>query len=262
MTDQRLYSSGNIRLRVYPANGFANFHWPTVAELNAGLELEDAVAWDNFGIGVQSSDTSSTPPLSAKASVDVRSQANYGGGLPVWYPGYYDDPSNQLSLLYDLLDTPRTDLFIAISVDGEIGESGQPASSMAFANGDLVTVMKVATDAWEDTSGTTGDDPFYYIVNLLKKGGLASYTVASTTAPVLAVTGSTTGATGSVGVYKATVNGRDYTRGVKWSSTDAAKMTASPNGVARYVAAGSASMTATLPKTTAPTTGNVAVTIS
>lgn len=262
MTDQRLYSSGNIRLRVYPSNGFANYNWPTVAELNAGLKLEDAVPWDNFGIGVQSSDTSSTPPLSAKASVDVRSQANYGGGLPVWYPGYYDDPSNQLSLIYDLLDDPRTDVYIAMAVDGEIGKAGQPASSMAFANGDYCSVMKLSTDAWDDTSGTVGDDPFFYVTNLLKKGGLAHYTVASTTAPVLAATGSLTGTTGSKGVYKATVNGRDFTRGVKWSSSDSTKATVSANGIVSYKAAGSVTISATLQKTTAPTTTTVAVTIS
>jgi len=260
MTDERLYSSGNVRLRVYPSTGFANYRWPLVSELNAGLRLGDAVQWDNFDVGVQASDTSDVPPISAKASVATRAQANYGGSLGIWYPGYYDDPSNQLSLIYDLVDKPRTDLFIAMSVDGEIGESGQPADTMLFADGDYVTIMKVSTDAWDDL--TEGDDPFGYIINLLKKGGLAHYTVASTAAPVLAVTGPSTGTIGAFGEYHATVNGRDYDRGVNWSSTVSSSATVSANGVASYLAGTTADITATLPKTSVATTGSVTVTIS
>ena len=264
MVDQTFNSDGSVRLRVYPTNGFANFRWPTVAELNAGLRLEDAVPWDGFDFGVQASDTSSNPPLSAKSTVDTRSTANYGGAIPFWYPGYYDDAANQLSLIYDFFNPDgyeRPVCYIAMSVDGEIGEVGQPDEDFSFANGDLVSIFRVQADAWEDM--TEGDDPFYYTLNFLRNGGMAHYTVASTAAPVLAMTPATlTGAVGGKDRLAVTVNGRKYTGGVTYSTTDSAVATVSDFGVVTYTGSSTADITASLPGTTVATTETTTVTVS
>lgn len=248
MADEKYYGNGNVRLRVYPPNGFTNFRWPTVAEMNAGQRLEDVVPWENFDFGVQASDTSANPPLSAKAVVDSRSMNNYGGNISFWYPGYYDDPSNDLSNVYDFFapgEYERPACIIALSVDGEIGEPGQPAADFSFANGDYVSLFRVRADAWDDM--TEGDDPFYYTLNFIRNGGLAHYTVVSTAAPVVAVTLATAGAVGTPVKATATVNGRDYSHGVRWSTSDPAVATVSNAGVVSYLTAGSATITATLP---------------
>lgn len=264
MVDTTFVSNGNVRLRVYPTNAFANWRWPTVAELNAGLRLEDAVPWDGFDFGVQASDTSSAPPLSAKSTVDTRSTSNYGGSIPFWYPGYYDDNQNQLSLIYDFFNPDgyeRPICYIVMSVDGEIGEAGQPSDDFSFANGDLVSVFRVQADAWEDM--TEGDDPFYYTLNFLRNGALAHYTVASTSAPVLAITpGSLTGAAGGKDRLAATVNGRPFTGGVVWSTDDPDVATVSDFGVVSYVANGPADITASLPGTTVAVTDTITATVS
>lgn len=264
MTDQTYNSDGNVRLRVYPANGFANYKWPTVAELNAGLRLEDAVPWENFDFGVQASDTSSAPPLSAKSTVDTRSTANYGGNISFWYPGYYDDNANQLSQVYDFFnptDYSRPICYVVMSVDGEIGESGQPADTMAFANGDLLSVFKVQADAWDDM--TEGDDPFYYTLNFLRNGGLAHYTVASTAAPVLAASATLAGTAGGTGKIVVTVNGRPYNGGVNYSTSAAAEATVSDFGIVSYIGASTTpTITTTLPGTTVATTATTTVTIT
>lgn len=264
MVDQSYNSDGNVRLRIYPANAFANPRWPTVAELNGGLRLEDAVPWDGFDFGVQASDTSSAPPLSAKSTVETRSTSNYGGAIPIWYPGYYDDDQNQLSLVYDFLNPDgyeRPICYIVESIDGEIGEAGQPSDTFDFANGDLVSVFRVQGDAWDDM--TEGDDPFYYTVNFLRNGLMAHYTVASTSTPVLAMTPATlTGAAGAKARVAVTVNGRKYTGGVSFSTTDSDAAIVSDFGVVSYVGAGSATITATLPGTTVATTATTAVTVS
>lgn len=260
MVDTRYASNGNVRLRWYPANAFANYKWPTVAELNAGLRLEDAVPWDGFEAGVQASDTSSNPPLSAKSVVDTRGTSNYGGTIPIWYPGYYDDPSNQLSLIYDALDEPRTPGYIVMSIDGEIGEAGQPADTFAFAAGDLLTVMKVTTDSWEDM--TEGDDPFYYTVGLLRDGGLAHYTVASTAAPAVVIPTALAISVGDSEVLPATVNARNYNGGLNWSTSAPAVATVSEYGVVTGVSAGAATITASIPGTNTPVTDTTAVTVS
>lgn len=262
--DQKMQSRGNIRLRVYPPNGFANYRWPTVAELNAGLRLEDAVPWEDFDFGMQASETSDTPPISAKSSVQNRSTANYGGTIPFWYPGYYDDAQNQLSLIYDTI-VPDADgydrpvLYISMSIDGEIGEPGQPADDFSFADGDFVSIFRVQADAWTDM--TEGDDPFYYTINFLRNGQVAHYTVASTAAPTLLVTPTTLGsAPGDHDLLSAAVNGRPFNAGVTWSTSDPAVATVSQYGVVTSVAAGTATITQSLRGAAA--TDTVAVTVA
>lgn len=262
MVDQTFQSQGNVRLRVHASNAFANFRWPTVAELNAGQRLEDAVPWDGFDFGMQASETSDTPPISAKASVQNRAAANYGGAIPFWYPGYYDDPQNDLSNIYDIF-VPSVDgydrpiVWISMSIDGEIGESGQPADTMAYAAGDFVSLFRVQADAWEDM--TEGDDPFYYTLNFLRNGALAHYTVASTATPTVVIPATLSSAPGDVDLLAATVNGRPFNGGVTWSTSDPAVATVSPYGVVTSVAVGSATITASIRGAASTDTASVTV---
>lgn len=258
MVDISLKSMGNVRFRFYPTNGFANFNWPTVAELNAGQELEGVTDWDNFEIGAQASETSDRVPIKAKAAVARRAAANYGGTASFYYPGVKADMTNLAALVYAVMKKINVDGYLVTSVDGEIGESGQPPANMTFANGDYVSVFRVISDEWDDS--ITGEELFYYTKTFLKNGGLATYTVASTTAPVLVATGISPGATvGGKGSVSATVNGRDFTRGVRYSSSAPNIVRVSANGILTRVAAGTASITVTLPNTTAPVTATYAV---
>lgn len=234
---------GNVRFRFYAAGSFSNLRWPTVAELNAGQELEQVTLWDSFEVGAQASDTADAVPIGAKANVVRRAAANYGGSASFWYPGYRDDLTNAAALVYQALKEIHTEGFVALSVDGEIGEPGQPDSDFSFADGDYVTVLKVVTDEWDDM--ITGEDPFYYTRNFLKAGGFAPYTVASSAAPVLEVT-IDEGEDG-LSFASATINGRDWTRGVQWSTSDADGATVSATGVITGV--GPADITATIPGT-------------
>lgn len=259
MVDQILPSMGNVRYRWYGNAAFANFRWPTVAELNAGLELEQVTLWDNFEVGAQASETSDAVPIASKAAVVRRAAANYGGSSSFWYPGFKADMTNAAALVYAALKNVQTPGFLAISVDGEIGAAGQPTSNLQFANGDYVSILKVTTDEWDDM--ITGEDPFYYTRNFVKNGGFAPYTVASTTAPVLVVSGTGPGATvGGKGSVSATVNGRDWTRGVRWTSSAPQFVTVNSTGVLTRIAAGAATITGTLPGTTAATTGTFVTT--
>ncbi|AWY05024.1 major tail protein [Microbacterium phage Platte] len=261
MVDERLDSRGNVRYRFYNDAAFANYRWPTVAELNAGLELEQVTVWDGFEVGAQASDTSDAIPIAAKATVTRRAAANYGGSSTFWYPGYRADNTNAAALVYTAFKNLHTPGFLALSVDGEIGSVGQPASDLTFANGDYVSIMRIVTDEWTDQ--ITGEEAFSYTRNFLKAGGFAPYTVASTTAPVLDVTATAaSGAVGANAYVSATVNGRDYTRGVRWTSSDPAVATVSSTGVVRRLSAGTATITGILPGTTATTTDTVEITVT
>lgn len=261
MVDQRLKSMGNVRFRFYAEGSFSNLRWPTVSELNAGQELEQVTLWDNFDVGIQASDTSDAVPIAAKANVVRRAGANYGGSASFWYPGYRADITNAAALVYDALKDIHTPGYIVLSVDGEIGEPGQPAANFTFADGDYVTVMKTVTDEWDDM--ITGEDPFYYTRNFLKAGGLASYTVASATAPVLEVTGTgLSGAVGALAFVSGEVNGRDWTRGVQWTTSDPAVATVSATGVVKLIGTGTATITGTLPGTNPTVTDTASVTVA
>lgn len=246
MVDQRLKSMGNVRFRWYDNTGFANYRWPTTAEMNAGQELEQVTLWDNFSIGSQASETSDAVPIAAKANVVRRAAANYGGNASFWYPGYRDDITNAAALVLLALEKVHTPGYLALSVDGEIGEPGQPPADFSFEDGDYTSIFKVTTDEWDDM--ITGEDPFYYTRNFLKNGGLASYTVVSDTAPVLALSGTgLSGAVGGMGFVTATVNGRDWTRGAQYVSSNPLVATVSNTGVVKRLATGTATITASLP---------------
>lgn len=261
MANERLNSMGNVRFRLFADGAFANLRWPTAPELNAGQELEQVTLWDNFSVGTQASDTSDAVPIGAKSAVVRRGGANYGGSASFWYPGFREDLTNAAALVYLGLKELHTPGFVALSVDGEIGEPGQPPADMTFEAGDLVSVMKVVTDEWTDS--ITGEDAFYYTRNFLKAGGFAPYTVVSAAAPILVATLDTApAAVGSLGFVSATINGRDYTRGVRWTSSDIAVATVSNTGVVRAIGAGTAQITATVPNASVLTTQSVPVTIA
>lgn len=260
MANERLNSMGNVRFRLYADGAFANLRWPTEAELNTGQELEQVTLWDSFSVGTQASDTSDAVPIAAKANVVRRGGANYGGNASFWYPGFRDDLTNAAALVYLALKELHTPGFISLSVDGEIGDPGQPPADMSFEAGDLVTIMKVVTDEWTDA--ITGEEAFYYTRNFLKAGGFAPYTVVSETAPVVTATLDTAPATGTLGFVSATVNGREYTRGVRWTTSDAAVATVSNTGVVRAVGTGTATITATAANAPASSNASVEVTVA
>lgn len=257
--DTRMNSMGNVRYRFYQDGAFANYRWPTVAELNAGLELEQVTIWDNFEIGAQASDTSDAVPIAAKSAVVRRGAANYGGSSSFWYPGYRDDITNAAALVYMAFKNLNTPGYLAISIDGEIGSSTGPSNDLTFANGDYVSVMRIVTDEWDDS--ITGEEAFSYTRNFLKAGGFAPYTVASTAAPVVEITvdGAASGAVGENAYVTTTVNGRDWTRGARYTTSDPAVATVSQTGVVKRLAAGTATITAILPGSTVTDTVEVTV---
>jgi hypothetical protein len=249
MTDIKVPSSGNIRVWWALENAFANFESPTAAEINACLDISDSISWNDFDFGLQASNTIDDPAITAIGKVSDRGAAQFGGGLSFYYPGAFGDSSNDYSLTYDALDQPRTRGFLVIRVDGE-----QP--NPLAATGDLVHVMRVMTDGYAES--ITGEEAFRYTVTFLSQGDLAVRTVVGGTTPVIDATLAIS--VGDSERLDATVGGRIYTNGVKWSSSAPDKASVSSAGVVTGVAAGSATITATYEAT--GNTDTCAVTVS
>ena len=175
--------------------------------------------------------------------------AQFGGGLSFYYLGAFGDASNDYSLTYDALDQPRTRGFLVIRIDGE-------ESSPLANTGDLVHVFRVMTDGYAES--ITGEEAFRYTITFLSQGDLAVRTVLGGGSVVTPST--LTVATGAKSRLSATVGGRTYTNGVKWTTSNPAKATVSSSGVVTGVAAGSATITATYEAT--GNTDTTAVTVS
>ena len=249
MTDIKVPASGNIRVWWALENAFSNWQAPTATEINNSLDISDSISWNDFDFGLQASNTIDDPAITAIGKVSDRGAAQFGGGLSFYYPGAFGDASNDYSLTYDALDQPRTRGFLVIRIDG--------AESSPLANtGDLVHVFRVVTDGYAES--ITGDEAFRYTITFLSQGDLAVRTVLGGGTVVTPAT--LTVATGAKSRLNATVGGRVYTNGVKWTTSDATKATVSSAGIVTGVAAGSATITATYEATGG--TDTTAVTVS
>lgn len=251
MTDVKVPSSGNIRVWWALPNAFANWEAPTATELNACLDISDSISWNDFGFGIQASNTIDDPAITAIGKVSDRGASQFGGTISFYYPRTFDDNSNDYSLTYDALDQPRTLGYIVWRIDGE-------ESSTSAVAADLVSVAKVMTDGYAES--ITGEEAFRYTVTFLSQGDLAPRTVVKNGVTAIAVTipSTLTITAGASKQIDATVDGRNYTNGVTWTTSDASKATVNA-GVVTGVASGSATITATYAATGATDTCSVTV---
>lgn len=250
MTDVKVPSSGNIRVWWALPNAFANFMAPTATEINNSVDVSNSISWNDFDFGLQASNTIDDPAITAIGKVSDRGAEQFGGGVSFYYPGAFGDVSNEYSNTYDLMDQPRTPGFLVVRVDGD------NANSPEAANGDLVSIYKVMTDAYAEV--ITGEEAFRYTITFLPQGDLAVRTVVGGTTPV--TTSTLAISVGDSERLAATVGGRNYTNGVKWSSSAPDKASVSSAGVVTGVAAGSANIVATYEAT--GLTDTTAVTVS
>lgn len=259
MVDQRYPISGSIRAWWTPSNGFANPEAPTEAELDASLDISDAISWNDKDFGIQASNTVSDPAITAKGNTQNRGAAQYGGSFSFYYPGAFNDNSNLYSIVYDALRLPGTQGFITVRVDGlelpvAAGTPAQPGTDPEA--GDLVSVFRVETAGYAEA--ITGEEAFRYTVSFLPKGEVQTMAVvrpsATPTPPVI------TGATGVVPgehiVLSATLAGRKYTRGLRWTTSDSTIATVSRNGVVTGAGTGEAEIVAIDPATNAASTAH------
>lgn len=249
----KLTSNGHVTVLWAAPGSFANWKSPTATELNAALNLSSAISWNDYGFGVQASNTQNDPSLADMGNRTDRGASQYGGAISFYYPGAFDDNSNAYSLAFDAVAVPRTVGYIVARIDGN------KPTTQAFAEGDYVHVMEVMTDG--QTNVITGEEAFRYTVNMLQQGSLEVYTVVRSTTVAVVVTPSTLASTaGDVDRLNATANAREYTNGVVWTTSDPTVATVSNAGVVTSVAAGSATITATFAQTGA--TDTCAVTVS
>jgi hypothetical protein len=265
MTDIRFPISGNIRIWWTPINGFANPAAPTLPELTASLDISDAVSWNDKDFGVQASNTTNDPAITAKGNVQSRGAAQYGGTLSLYYAKDRTDTSNKYQVVETALGQPGTLGYLTVRVDGEellttTGTANNPGTQPAA--GDLVTVFRVETAGY--ANAITGEEAFRYSISFLSKGFVKTVAIVRTNAtpvaPVVAGAATLTIAA-KFAPLTATLLSRKYTRGVEWRTSTPTLASISRNGVVTAIAAGAASFTAVDLATNTPSVAK-AITIS
>lgn len=251
MTDVKVPASGNMRVWWALPNAFSDYENPTAAEINATLDISNAISWNDFDFNLEASNELDDPAITAVGKVIDRGYTNWGGSISLYYPAAFDDATSDYSLAYDALDAPRTVGYLVIRIDGE-------ESSANAAEGDMVHCFKVMTDGYAES--VTGEEAFRYTVTFLPQADyVVRAVVAGTSANAVELSDSTLDTSaGDVDVLTATFGGRNYTNGLTWTSSDTDVATVRA-GVVTSVATGSATITATGPN---GETDTCAVTVS
>lgn len=253
-------------------NFAANPAKPTVAELNATTNITTSIAWENFSFGSQASNQNSDPSIGDVGNTQQRGFAQFGGTISLFYPFDYTDSSNPLLTTFNLLDNPRTVLYLIFRVDGLKTTTGAPDKNKVAVAGDFINVYKVMTDGWNDVN--VGENAFKYTITFQPQGDLwvnatVNTTVTVTTPVAIGTTAYTVGGKTPLGSY---LTGRQLSLAagfwngtpgwLNWTSSNPAIATVDKNGVVKGVAVGGpVNIVATDPNTGAASTA-LAVTIA
>lgn len=225
------------------ATGIQNAAVPTAAEINntggtsAMLNVVRAVSWSDTDFGITGAETSSDPSLADESTYEDLGPAQYGGGISFFYPGKYDDPTNTLSNAYDLTDLPWEEIDVVQRIDGDKVNPTVPA-----ANGDFVHVFRTWIDG--ESNVLEADTAYRRTVGFKQAGEAAFYTIVGAHTITAVPPATTPWKAGKAGRLRATVQDRDYTNALEFSSSDPAVVQVYPGG--SYKVTGTTGGTATI----------------
>lgn len=245
MANTQILSRGNVAIRWALPGWAANWRKPTVAEVNATLDVTDTVAWSDFGFGTQASNQISDPSVGDQANTQTRGFAQFGGTMSFFYPRAYGDASDQASNTFEALRDPQTIGYILIRADG----LPNPEGSRDAIAGDFWHVYRVMSDGWSDV--VVGEVNFKYTITFQPQGDLwTNAWVGGTPTITATITGGNAFTAGQKKPIVAYLTGRQvhtlgYASKFQWVSSDSEVASVDANGVVVGVAAGSADITGT-----------------
>lgn len=255
MADTRVFSNGYLNIVFIPVNGVANPKSPTAAEINAGLNVSHATAWDGttFPTMTESSDVDDRSILDA-GNATTRGFSQYEATLQFFYPRNLQDTVSDYGKVFQALKLPGGTYWVVTRILQNV--KGQATQ---FAAGQYISVFKFIADTF--TNAVDGEDSYKYTIEMLPQGAVYPNTLVklATTPTVVNASGSASLAVGGHAVLRATLGGHRVTQLVEWSSSNPAVATVSPNGVVTAQGTGTASITCAHPAASGPST---AVTIT
>lgn len=255
MVDQKAQSNGNVTVWALPASGIADYRSPTAAEINAGLDITDAMAWEGttFPTATESNDVDDRS-LRDRGNATSRGFAQFEFAPNFFRPRNVLDVTSDYGKAFQMFKTPRVPLYVVTRVL-QVTEGVHVDASA----GEWVSVFRFTSDAVADD--TEGEDSYKYSVSMLPQGEISVYTQVKNPGPVVVTVNDTSLAVGAHSTSLALLGGKYATQNVTWESSNTAVASVSQNGVVTGISAGTATITATHPAATGATVG-VAVTVA
>lgn len=250
MADVKVFPERLVKVTWVPDGGVANPQAPTAAELNAGVDLTTAIAWDGFELGASDSSDIDDASLADAAGFVEPGFDQYNASLSLFYPADMTDVSSDYVAAYETFKT-RVTGWLYMRVNGGL-------YTVNYAAGDVISGFKVITDF--TAHDAEGEDSVKFNVEFLPQGFAYVNTMVAGAAAVTPSSGTSSISVGGVDPISVTISGYDWTQGCTWSSDDTSVATVSQNGVITGVSAGGATVTASHPASATPATVTVTVT--
>jgi hypothetical protein len=248
MADERVFSNGNVTTWVVPVTGIADYRSPTAAEINAGLNLTDAIAWDGttFPTASESNDIDDRSLLD-KGNATSRGFAQWEAVLNFFYPKNPLSATTDNAKAFQFFRGGRVEHYVITRVLQ--GTEGVLSPAVA---GQDISVFKFVSD--QTATDTEGENSYKLTVTEVAQGELAIHTLVKDTNPVvITLKGDAIATVGDKTTYWATIGSKYMTQNVEWVSSDTSVADVTPNGVVIAIGTGTADITATHPAATGAT---------
>ena len=250
MADERFVGNKNVDIWWIDEGDYADANSPTAAEINAGVRVTPAVAWDGTSFPAASdSDTDSDLGLWDDANATSMGAMQFDASINYFYPKDLSEGVSDYGKVYQHFRKLGLRGILVTRIS-QLTASGVVTPAAA---GQWISVYKAITDGYQ--SDFEGDDSYKYAINYLPQGLVKVNTQVKNAGPVVITRVSTAGTVG-VGdkvVLRANLGGHYATQVVDWRTSDPAVAAVSQNGVVTAVAAGSVSITAVHPAATGAT---------
>lgn len=245
----RQVSNGNVT--VWWVTSIADPTQPTAAEINAGVNLSEAISWNNFELGSSGSSDVDDRAITDVGNAISRGFPDFSATLDFFRDSNPADSGSIYNTAFTLFKQPGLNGYLVVRY-------GQALPSANAAAAEYVSVYKFITDVVSDD--TEGEDSVKFEVTFLPQGTIVEHTLVKTAAPVISLPATMTLAVGDLDRIVSTVSGANVTASADYSSSDTTKATVSSTGIVTAIAAGAATITVSHPGANASDT--VAVTVS
>lgn len=265
---ERLYANRNRGVLGYwigPSGadttlGITNAAIPEAAEINntggtsGMLNAAPSTSWSDWAFGQEASETQNEPSLADSSTYEEFGQNNFGGTVSYWLPNDFNDNTNEHKLVFDLTKDPGALIDSVIRIDGD-KPTTQPA-----ANGDYVHVHRVEV-ASEQNPFTPGESKRRN-VGYNQKGDFAHYTVVGPHVITPIPAASNPWAAGKKARLRASVQGREYTNALTFTSSNSNVVAIYNGGFYEVTGVTGGTATITIRDVDAGTTATVNVTVT
>lgn len=254
IADEKVTSNGNVTVWWVPSAGLTDYRAPDAAEINAGVNLTEAIAWDSFELAASESNDVDDRSLADIGNSVTRGFQQFAASMNFFRDVDSNDSESPYVQAFETFRTPRAYGYLILRVLQ--GRANDPAEA-----GQWVSVFRFMSDAVGDD--TEGEDSYKLTVSFLPQGEIAVYTqVSAADSEAVTVDPATLSlSVGDKATVTAELRGKSVTQGATWRSSDTSVASVSANGVVVGVGAGTATITASH-RSADGADGEVAVTVA